>query len=332
MIIFLTKKTIQKIAYGFSLFNDTNVFTGINQRSKNEIFFKDLVFYFLKTDKIPHWAESKGLEIEEALAYVKDRIGAKDNRYVLQLFSEPKIAQRLAAVLSKESVSIQKQILSLLENPSASLSVQKVYETTLQIIQMQSLDSARSNDQWLFDLIVEQQLWKNTNTAVVIESIHQAIKKRIALSQIQFIEKFNAITSIPETYLDYSLKQNFSKAEIESLLYFYLEKGNVPVSLQSISTKILTQLKRFVENDIARISEYFIANGVSIEKITHLFKLLSEKKWIDLVTQNYFAKERSLLLFFEALIKAIQQTSTSEKANFQLYVKTLYLYFDPITK
>ena len=87
----------------------------------------------------------------------------------------------------------------MLENPSASLSVQKVYETTLQIIQMQSLDSARSNDQWLFDLIVEQQLWKNTNTAVVIESIHQAIKKRIALSQIQFIEKFNAITSIPET-------------------------------------------------------------------------------------------------------------------------------------
>ena len=323
------QKTIQKIAYGFSLFNDTNVFTGINQRSKNEIFFKDLVFYFLKTDKIPHWAESKGLEIEEALAYVKDRIGAKDNRYVLQLFSEPKIAQRLAAVLSKESVSIQKQILSLLENPSASLSVQKVYETTLQIIQMQSLDSARSNDQWLFDLIVEQQLWKNTNTAVVIESIHQAIKKRIALSQIQFIEKFNAITSIPETYLDYSLKQNFSKAEIESLLYFYLEKGNVPVSLQSISTKILTQLKRFVENDIARISEYFIANGVSIEKITHLFKLLSEKKWIDLVTQNYFAKERSLLLFFEALIKAIQQTSTSEKANFQLYVK---LYTSILTR
>ena len=323
------QKTIQKIAYGFSLFNDTNVFTGINQRSKNEIFFKDLVFYFLKTDKIPHWAESKGLEIEEALAYVKDRIGAKDNRYVLQLFSEPKIAQRLAAVLSKESVSIQKQILSLLENPSASLSVQKVYETTLQIIQMQSLDSARSNDQWLFDLIVEQQLWKNTNTAVVIESIHQAIKKRIALSQIQFIEKFNAITSIPETYLDYSLKQNFSKAEIESLLYFYLEKGNVPVSLQSISTKILTQLKRFVENDIARISEYFIANGVSIEKITHLFKLLSETKWIDLVTQNYFAKERSLLLFFEALIKAIQQTSTSEKANFQLYVK---LYTSILTR
>ena len=323
------QKTIQKIAYGFSLFNDTNVFTGINQRSKNEIFFKDLVFYFLKTDKIPHWAESKGLEIEEALAYVKDRIGAKDNRYVLQLFSEPKIAQRLVAVLSKESVSIQKQILSLLENPSASLSVQKVYETTLQIIQMQSLDSARSNDQWLFDLIVEQQLWKNTNTAVVIESIHQAIKKRIALSQIQFIEKFNAITSIPETYLDYSLKQNFSKAEIESLLYFYLEKGNVPVSLLSISTKILTQLKRFVENDIARISEYFIANGVSIEKITHLFKLLSETKWIDLVTQNYFAKERSLLLFFEALIKAIQQTSTSEKANFQLYVK---LYSSILTR
>ena len=323
------QKVIQKIVYGFSLFNDTNMFTGINQRSKNEIFFKDLVFSFLKTNKIPYWAESKGLEIEEAFAYVKDRIGAKDNQFVLQLFSEPKIAKRLTAILSKETLPIQKQILSLLENPYAGLGILKVYEITLEIIQKQSLDSALSNDEWLFDIIVEQQLWKNSNTAVVIESIHQAIKKFIALSQIQFIEKFNAITSVPETYLNYSLKKNFSKAEIESILYFYLEKGNVPVSLQSISTKILTQLQKFVENDIARISEYFSLNGVSIEKITHLLELISEKKWIDLMTQNYFSKERSLLLFFEALIEVIQQTSTSEKANFQLYAK---LYTSILTR
>ena len=180
---------------------------------------------FLKTNKIPYWAESKGLEIEEAFAYVKDRIGAKDNQFVLQLFSEPKIAKRLTAILSKETQPIQKQILSLLENPYAGLGILKVYEITLEIIQKQSLDSALSNDEWLFDMIVEQKLWKNSNTAVVIESIHQAIKKFISLSQIQFIEKFNAITSVPETYLNYSLKKNFSKAEIESILYFYLEKG-----------------------------------------------------------------------------------------------------------
>ena len=96
------QKAIQKIVYGFSLFNDTNIFTGINQRSKNEIFFKDLVFYFLKTDKIPYWAESKGLQLEEALAYVKDRIGAKDNQFVLQLFSEPKIAKRLTVFYLKK--------------------------------------------------------------------------------------------------------------------------------------------------------------------------------------------------------------------------------------
>ena len=323
------QKAIQKIVYGFSLFNDTNIFTGINQRSKNEIFFKDLVFYFLKTDKIPYWAESKGLELEEALAYVKDRIGAKDNQFVLQLFSEPKIAKRLTVFLSKESLPIQKQILSLLQNPYAALSINKVYEITLEIIQKQSLDSARPNDEWLFDLIVEQQLWKNSNTAVVIESIHQAIKKRIDISQIQFVEKFSAITSVPETYLDYSLKKNFSIAEIESLLHFYLEKGNVPVSLQPISAKISTQLKKFIENNIARISEYFSLNGVSIGKITRLFKLISEKEWIDLITQNYFSKERSLLLFFEALIEAITQTSTSEKANFKLYAK---LYTSILTR
>ena len=103
----------------------------------------------------------------------------------------------------------------------------------------------------------------------------------------------------------------------------------MPVSLQPISAKISTQLKKFIENNIARISEYFSLNGVSIGKITHLFKLISEKEWIDLITQNYFSKERSLLLFFEALIGAIQQTSTSEKANFQLYAK---LYTSILTR
>ena len=86
-----TKSSIsQQIKEGVVSFFDKNKFESISKEVKNDEYFKNIVSFFLKTNKVPVWSESEKLSLEEALSYIKIRVKKLDSLFIKELLSEKK--------------------------------------------------------------------------------------------------------------------------------------------------------------------------------------------------------------------------------------------------
>ena len=84
----------------FKVLIESNEFSINSKKIKTELFFKDLIFHFLKTGKIPKWSKRIKIEDEEILRFLKTLIKKKNIVYLNKFINDEKVSNNIKSILS----------------------------------------------------------------------------------------------------------------------------------------------------------------------------------------------------------------------------------------
>ena len=316
----------KKVVEAFALFRDRGLYEGVNKKSKEAIYLKDLTFHFLKFGKQPHWSRTEIFDLEDAVTFVKSKIKTLDTLYLEQLFSEETIKTVLVKELLMEPLVFQEKLLNLLQRTKPTPSIGSLFNRLLTLLEAQQLSPSASNQAVLFRLIIQENLWKISNPVVIIERLHEQIAKDISISRKSLLTSLSSIFPIAGKMIGLEKDPTLSKEESKTLVTYYLERGVIPFHLNIYKKEILAQMRAFLNQNKEALGSILEEQIITSVKMERLIDLLTRSTFERYLKTQYFSKEASLLAFNTLLFKSLKEKKISDTLYFEI-LETSYQKF-----
>ena len=314
-----TKSSIsQQIKEGVVSFFDKNKFEAISKEVKNDEYFKNIVSFFLKTNKVPVWSESQKLSLEEALNYIKIRIKKSDSLYIKELLSEKKPTSIIASAFKKESHDFKLEVLKLLELSNAkSYSIKTLYEN---LIQLNS--SSEGEKDHFFEQILLENLWKKPSLLSVLDSLFSNEKN------IKLAKNSKAINTLKKKYLSLELvlkpvKEIDTAHKIELIRYF-IERGQLPKVFQLKNALNFQLLKAYAAKNKSQLKLLLREYSATPDVSKNFIELSSNAIFVELLLEELEEKNIELKYLFEKVLKPSPPKLTPKETDvYDLILKFL---------
>ena len=306
-----TKTTIEEnIFRGITSFFDKNNFEPISKAIKDDIYNKNLTYFFLKKNQIPKWSLSSSLNMEDVIDFIKLRIKNKDGDYVRELFLDVQTNKIMSQEFSKETNNLQLDILELLESFNyKSFSVRDFYNNIVRFGKKFKYDS----DQ-IFHHIVSENLYDSPSITSVFEEVLILLKKQGIDNEEKFLGTFKEI--YPVLKLIDNQVSTIDDSEKKELIRYYIQKGKftkINSSKKSIILQLLRTYARTQKEDIRSIIIEFSGAHKSSHKMV---EIISKPIFIELLIEELEIKNLELKHVFEKNLRTDSTHPTKKEIEF----------------
>ena len=301
-----SKSVLNNLTEPISIFNIGSKFSITNPKLKNELFYKDLVFYYLETDEIPQWANIEDFNQRDIVMFLKSSINNGDKSYIDKLLMNKKTANSFLTVIKEFSVIELKKLMQLIHLSPASFDLQKLLEYLETLLYDVKLSSSMSNNVFLHHLTIKEELWKQTSLISFIEKIIPFIEKKAKKTKNQIFNFISSEFNLSNKLIQLEKNVKLSDIEIIEVLKYYLEFNRFPKHLNIYSKEIEAQLKQFLLREDYTILE-----------------LLREYKFkpLELKQLLYFISFGNIIDSFHRIILKDQLISFSLVSTLKEYVR-----------
>ena len=333
------KPSEESLAKSLMIFTLKSKFTIPNSKVKDILYFKDLVFSYLKTDSIPSWANVKNFDLNDVIIFTKTTINKEDRSYLLTLVRDPKISQRLVAVIQAQNEKEKMKFLELVQQSNANFNLAALIEELKNYFSKITLTNKTTNTDFFIDLILAQELWKQSSLLSFIERLVSFIPKKASLKKTELLKYLqDKGFNISKSFFQITIKQALSDQELIEVLKFFLETNTFPKNLlfqrdelqsqiqtlllsqdailesllneYSLKPKLFERLFTFVEfRDLFRFIEKIRINELSI------FAPLSTAIY-ELEDKKRFNKKEQAQLLVSLLIQFEKQATETKLQGF----------------
>jgi hypothetical protein len=296
----------KSIKLGINIFIGKNKLDYVKVAVQEEQYYKNLFFSFLKFKKIPEWSQSRSIDVEDSIAFIKAVIDKEDVAYIRELFSDKVIVRRIVTHLKKVDPSIRLKLLGLLKLPYIEHKIDDVYQGFLKAYDIGNFDTQK-----IFETIIIEELWKVSSLLAIYERMYRVSK--IASSP----GKIKIINSIEGQYPDFDIlikKTNIvtEKQKIELIRYF-IQNGKLPSKLevksQATMQLITSHLSKKPSLLLFLLQEFSKSPSISKNIVT----LVSTRLLVESIIESIGRKDqvlKELLLLF--LIPIPKEASPTE--------------------
>ena len=326
-------ETDKVLAESLSIFNLRSKFSISNTKLKDALYFKDLVFSFLKTDAIPSWASIENFDLNDVVLFIKTIINKEDRPFLLSLISDPKINERLVAVIQALQEQEKMRFLELIQQSNANYNLATLAQQLIDYLSDFSLSDKVSNIDYFIGLILNQGLWKQSSLISFIEKVVPLIPKKASLNKIALLKHLEEKGfNISKTLFQITKKRALTNEELMEVLKFFLETNNFPKHLLHRRDELQSQIHTLLMSQDDRL--WSIVNEYSYKP--NLFERLFI--FIDFHTLFHFIVKNRVgdFSFFTPVSAAIDelddQKKFSKKEQSQLLVTLLIKFEKQVTE
>ena len=317
-----------------SVFNVRSKFIISNTKVKDELYFKDLVFYFLNNNSIPTWANVENFDFNDVVLFIKVIINKEDRSYLLTLINNKSIQLRISKVVISLPEMEKIKFLELIHFTISSFSLSSLVVLMEDYFQGFKLSTSHeSNMNFLIEIIITSGLWNQTSLISFIEKIYLLISKKVKFKKTEFINYLkNKGLNISKNLIQETKKHDLTNEEIIELIKFYIETNDFPQNLKKHHKSIQKKIKAFLLKEdpitISITNEYLLKPRI----FGRIFSLITFNDLLDTIERNIFRKFPIFKYVGEAIRELNQKNEFSKKEKVVLSINLLIQFKNQVTE
>ena len=295
-------KFSEDILEGFDTVVDVNQFSLLPENKRTWLYFRDLYYFYLKTNTIPDWGNLELIDPEEVINFISLLIKKNDQAFLIKLFSDDAIVKNVFKLLDDESDSLLYELLGVLKPENQKLKLTIILKKFIDSIASQM----RRSPFYVLERVFFLKLWKSNSVVFVNEQLHEVVNSD------EFVAGFK-ISSKKRT-----------KFEIEKLLQYYVDSKSLPKALKVDQTNIHQSMVAYLlSNPNTAISyiEQVIDDLKSGNPLIDVFTVTVLQESLLYYFSQYPKEFSYLKPFFKELEKEQKKESSFEVLN------TLFSFF-----
>ena len=295
-------KFSEDILEGFDTVVDVNQFSLLPENKRTWLYFRDLYYFYLKTNTIPDWGNLELIDPEEVINFISLLIKKNDQAFLIKLFSDDAIVKNVFKLLDDESDSLLYELLGVLKPENQKLKLTIILKKFIDLIASQM----RRSPFYVLERVFFLKLWKSNSVVFVNEQLHEVVNSD------EFVAGFK-ISSKKRT-----------KFEIEKLLQYYVDSKSLPKALKVDQTNIHQSMVAYLlSNPNTAISyiEQVIDDLKSGNPLIDVFTVTVLQESLLYYFSQYPKEFSYLKPFFKELEKEQKKESSFEVLN------TLFSFF-----
>tara|TARA_B110000305_G_scaffold40412_1_gene41848 strand:+ start:24499 stop:29313 length:4815 start_codon:yes stop_codon:yes gene_type:complete len=309
-----SKKFPSKLAKSLIIFNASSKFSITNPKLKTQLFYKDLVYELLETDRIPEWASIENFNQKDVILFIKSAINSGDKSFIDKLLSNKVIVERLLNTTG-ELTSIEiKKLYQLIHLKTASFELYSVFELLETFLDKVKLSPAMSNNVYFLNLTLREALWKQTSLICFIEKLIPFIQSKSKKTKKQILTFISFEFNISKKLIELEKNVQFSNSEIIEVLKYYLEFNAFPKHLKLYEKQIQSHIKQFLLKEDYVIIELLREYKFKPIELERLFIFIPLESIIDSF-DKVILKKQTLSLFLAPILRKVIKSSTFKKKS-----------------
>lgn len=317
------KPSEESLAKSLMIFTLKSKFTIPNSKVKDILYFKDLVFSYLKTDSIPSWANVENFDLNDVIIFIKTTINKEDRSYLLTLVRDPKISQRLVAVIQAQNEKEKMKFLELVQQSNANFNLAALIEELKNYFSKITLTNKTTNTDFFIDLILAQELWKQSSLLSFIERLVSFIPKKASLKKTELLKYLqDKGFNISKSFFQITKKQALSDQELIELLKFFLETNTFPKNFLSQRDELQSQIQTLLLSQDAILESLLNEYSYKPKLFERLFTFVEFRVLFRFIEKNRI-NELSIFAPLSTAIYELEDKGFSKKEQAQLLVSLL---------
>ena len=309
-----SKKFPSKLAKSLIIFNASSKFAITNPKLKIQLFYKDLVYELLETDRIPEWASIENFNQNDVILFIKSAINSGDKSFIDKLLSNKVIVERLLNTTG-ELTSIEiKKLYQLIHLKTAGFELYSVFELLETFLDKVKLSPAMSNNVYFLNLTLREALWKQTSLICFIEKLIPFIQSKSKKTKKQILTFISFEFNISKKLIELEKNVQFSNSEIIEVLKYYLEFNAFPKHLKLYEKQIQSHIKQFLLKEDYVIIELLREYKFKPIELERLFIFIPLESIIDSF-DKVILKKQTLSLFLAPILRKVIKSSTFKKKS-----------------
>ena len=295
-------KFSEDILEGFDTVVDVNQFSLLPENKRTWLYFRDLYYFYLKTNTIPDWGNLELIDPEEVINFISLLIKKNDQAFLIKLFSDDAIVKNVFKLLDDESDSLLYELLGVLKPENQKLKLTIIIKKFIDSIAYQM----KRSPFYVLERVFFLKLWKSNSVVFVNEQLHEVVNSD------EFVDGFK-ISSKKRT-----------KSEIEKLLQYYVDSKSLPIALKVDQTNIHQSMIAYLLSNPNTAISY-------IEQVIYDLKLGNPFTDVFTVTVlqesllYYFSQYPKEFSYLKAFFKELEKEQKKE-SSFEV-LNTLFSFF-----
>ena len=318
------KPSEESLAKSLMIFTLKSKFTIPNSKVKDILYFKDLVFSYLKTDSIPSWANVENFDLNDVIIFIKTMINKEDRYYLLTLVRDPKISQRLVAVIQAQNEKEKMKFLELVQQSNANFNLAVLIEELKNYFSKITLTNKTTNTDFFIDLILAQELWKQSSLLSFIERLVSFIPKKASLKKTELLKYLqDKGFNISKSFFQITKKQALSDQELIEVLKFFLETNTFPKNLLSKRDELQSQIQTLLLSQDAILESLLNEYSYKPKLFERLFTFVEFRDLFRFIEKNRINELSIFAPLSTAIYELEDKKRFSKKEQAQLLVSLL---------
>ena len=294
ILVFLSIKTLDslelKIIKALTIFNTKSNFSITSLKVKNEMFYKDLVFYYLVKSEIPSWSNITIFDNTDVLLFLENSIKKQDIFFLKKIILNSRSLEALVSIVLRMDTHLKFKLLDLILIEDSVINLSILINKLELILKGVKLSTSISNQNFLIKLILEKGFWKITNLIVFIEKFYRFIAEKTSISKVEILELLSAQFNISKSLYLMEKNPQLSKEDYIEILKYYLEIKKVPENLKKTSTQIKEQLTQLLLKEEFILMDLLNENMPNPNALNNILSLISIEYVLEVIYKNIFDK------------------------------------------
>ena len=327
-----SKKHNTKLVESFEIFNTSSKFSVTNPKLKNELFYKDLVFGFLETGKIPEWASIENFTLKDAILFIKSAIASSDQSFLTKLFTAKTVVAQLLDGMGEFTENEINKLYQLIHLKSASFDLYKIFELLKRYFENTDLSSSLPNQTFFLYLTLRERLWMQTSLISFVEKLYPFIQPKAKKTKKQLLIFIAAEFAISKRLIELEKNTVLTDFELIEVLKYYLEFNQFPKHLKLYAKEIQLQIQQILLKETYVLRELLREFKLKPQELERLFSFISLETIIDSFHESSFKEQSSSYFLADALKKLIKSSNFKKKTRLKLLINLATSFEYSVTK
>ena len=292
LFLYKSEGLSDEIFKGIKVFIDLNPYQNLPNKEKKLIYFRDLYYYFLKTNKLPFWSGDQQIDDQEITSFISHLVKRKEKKYLFLIFSDNDIIQNISRIIVSQSNKFYADILDILYESKKTWISSDFFFKLIKSYEKINIDSKST-----FQEIILQKIWMISSPTYLRERL-------ISL----FTIKSNYYKKKIEKEISSFFKkdvENLKSDDYQSILNYLIDSKKMPSILQDREKKLDEKLMKFLLSDPTKIGPYLNLNYYNlpdlINKYDKIFTVEILKEAIFFHFKQQSAVHQALKVYFDII-------------------------------
>ena len=295
---------IEEVSIGFSAFVDNAFIDSLPQKTKTDLFYKNIYYSYLETNVMPEWSDQVSIDDFEIVNFIKILVDKKEIVFLERLFIEEKILKNILEYLKTESKTYLKNLIKVIQKDKKNEFVTNLF------INLTKLQLKQLSPFLLFEIIILNKLWLIKNPLYLWDRIKEILISIKPEWGDLFESKIKSIFLQKDSEFS-NLEKKWIRGDYQFLMRYFIDSTLLP-TIQDVSKKEMIQKFSLflVDNSLLAIG-YLVELNIIRIKNTPSFRRLFTKELILKIIYTHFSDSsvflKEIQMYFKELDRLIKE-------------------------